>query len=139
MRERAQNVGGDVVSSVGMVRERDAQAEAQSECSGQRTDYATAMPRGVAQKLPQAPHMLRTLFNVKRRRWLLEASATLCVLGGFMTAPLLTLLAWIGLMLPADAPLHGVASTLLVIAIIWLSLALISAHIHHNRHHEPDR
>src|SRR5262249_49619988 len=114
-------------------------AEAQSECSGQITDHAVPMPCGVAQQLPQAPHRLSILFSVQRRRWLLDASATLCVLGGFMTAPLLTQLAWIGLMLPARAPLHSLASTLLVIAIIWLSLALISAHIHHNRHHETVR
>jgi hypothetical protein len=50
-----------------------------------------------------------------------------------MAAPLLTLLAWIGLMLPDNAPLHGAATTLLVIAIVWLSLALISAHMHHHR------
>src|SRR5262244_238583 len=129
------------MSAIGMVRERDAQAQAHSERSGQMriTDYAVRVPLGAARKLPQASQRLSILFNVQRRRWLVDAAATLCVLGGFITAPLLTLLAWIGLMLPAGAPLHSVASTLLVIAIIWLSLALISAHIHHNRRHEADR
>src|SRR5262245_3447403 len=142
MRERAQNVGGNLVSSIGIVQERDAQVQAQSDRSrsGQMTSCAECMPCDVEQRLPQGlPHRLGSLLTVQRRRWLAEASATLCVLGGFTTAPLLTLLAWLGLMLPAGAPLHGAATTLLVIAIIWLSLALVSAHMHCNRQHPLTR
>jgi apolipoprotein N-acyltransferase len=129
-----------LVSFLGIVQERDASLEGERERSDQTTDCTVGMLCGMAQTspqvAPQAAHGLALLFTVltvQRRRWLSEASATLCVLGGFMAAPLLTLLAWIGLMLPDNAPLHGAATTMLVIAIMWLSLALVSAHMHHRR------
>ena len=85
------------------------------------------------------PHTARPalgiLLDTPRRLWLSELAATLCVLGGFVAAPLLTVLAWIGLVMPADAPLHHAAETIFVIAIVWLGLAFVSAHVHHNRHH----
>lgn len=69
--------------------------------------------------------------NPQVRHWLVEAFATFCVLGGFLAAPLLTVLAWIGLALPEHIPLHQASTTLFLIAIIWMALALISAHLHH--------
>ena len=72
------------------------------------------------------------------RHWLAEASATLCVLGGFLAAPVLTVAAWIGLALPERMPLHQASTTLFLVAVIWMALALIGAHIHHERHPTPE-
>ena len=76
--------------------------------------------------------------NTQARHWLAEASATVCVLGGFLAAPLLTVAAWIGLALPERMPLHQASTTLFLIAVIWMALALIGAHLHHERHPAPD-
>lgn len=62
------------------------------------------------------------------RHWLGELMATVCVVGGFVAAPLLTVTAWVGLALPARMPLHRASTTLFLVAVIWLALALISAH-----------
>lgn len=67
------------------------------------------------------------------RHWLAETGATLCVAGGFIAAPVLTLAAWIGLALPPRVLLHQASTALFVIAIIWMAAALIGAHLHHNR------
>jgi len=76
--------------------------------------------------------------NPQARHWLAEASATLCVLGGFLAAPVLTVAAWIGLALPERMPLHQASTTLFLVAVIWMALALIGAHLHHERHPTPD-
>jgi uncharacterized membrane protein YGL010W len=64
---------------------------------------------------------------------MIEAGATLCVAGGFIAAPFLTLAAWIGLALPQRMVLHQASTALFVIAILWMAAALIGAHLHHNR------
>jgi hypothetical protein len=85
--------------------------------------------------LPQtARPALDALLAAPRRVWLSELMATLCVVGGFIAAPLLTVLAWAGLLMPSGTLLHRGAETLFVVAIIWLGLALVSAHMHHHRH-----
>lgn len=76
--------------------------------------------------------------NPQARHWLAEASATLCVLGGFLAAPVLTVAAWIGLALPERMPLHRASTTLFLVAVIWMALALIGAHLHHERHPTPN-
>jgi uncharacterized membrane protein YGL010W len=76
--------------------------------------------------------------NPQARHWLAEASATLCVLGGFLAAPVLTVAAWIGLALPERMPLHQASTPLFLIAVIWMALALIGAHLHQERHPAPD-
>lgn len=73
---------------------------------------------------------LLLLVSVQTRHWLTEVAATICVVGGFIAAPLLTLAAWIGLALPESLPLHQASPTLFMVAIIWLALALVSAHLH---------
>jgi hypothetical protein len=89
--------------------------------------------------LPHAARpALATVLDARRRVWLAEWSAIVCVVGGFLAAPLLSLLAFVGLMLPSKTALHRTAETLFIISIVWLSLALVSAHIHHDRHHQPD-
>ena len=88
------------------------------------------------------PHVARpalaTVLDARRRVWLAEWSAILCVVGGFLAAPLLSLLAWIGLLLPSSTALHRTAETLFIISIVWLSLALVTAHSQHDRHHQPE-
>ena len=81
---------------------------------GQATVIALA-PIVVALASPQARH------------WLAEAAANLLVLGGFIAAPILTLVAWIGLMLPSHLPLHQLSSTLFVVALIWVVAGLLIA------------
>ncbi len=77
------------------------------------------------------------LANDTTRHWLVEAGATLCVAGGFIAAPFLTVTAWIGLTLPRRVLLHQASTALFLIAILWMAAALIGAHLHH--HHQPAR
>ena len=77
--------------------------------------------------------LLLPLASAATRHWLIEAGATLCVAGGFIAAPFLTLAAWIGLALPQRMVLHQASTALFVIAILWMAAALIGAHLHHNR------
>jgi hypothetical protein len=74
------------------------------------------------------------LVNSQARQWLSEALATVTVVGGFLAAPILTLMAWIGLALPEGVLLHRASTALFLIAIIWMAFALIGAHLHHHRH-----
>lgn len=71
------------------------------------------------------------------RHWLGELMATVCVVGGFIAAPLLTVAAWVGLALPARMPLHQASTTLFLVAVIWLALALISAHCYQQMQQRP--
>ena len=74
------------------------------------------------------------------RDWIAESAATICVVGGFIAAPILTITAWIGMIAPNLLLLHRVSTQLFLIALIWMALAFISAHLHHSRHHaEEDR
>lgn len=86
----------------------------------------------MAQALPLilAPAMA-LIASTHVRHWLGEVMATVCVVGGFIAAPLLTVAAWIGLALPPNMPLHRASTTLFLVAVIWLALALISAHCYH--------
>ncbi|MGH2486236.1 MAG: hypothetical protein ACRDHE_09510, partial [Ktedonobacterales bacterium] len=67
------------------------------------------------------------------RHWLVEATANLLVLGGFIAAPILTVVAWVGLMLPAHLPLHRLSSTLFIIALVWVAGGLLIAHMLHDK------
>lgn len=78
------------------------------------------------------------LVNSQARQWLGEALATVTVVGGFLAAPILTLMAWIGLALPERVLLHRASTALFLIAIIWMAFALIGAHLHHHRHFAED-
>jgi hypothetical protein len=62
-----------------------------------------------------------------------ESAATICVVGGFIAAPILTITAWIDMIAPDFLPLHHLSTPLFLIAIIWLALAFIGAHLHHSR------
>ncbi len=87
------------------------------------------------------PHAVRPAFGAlaaaPRRVWVAERTAVICVLGGILTAPLLTVLACIGLMLPAATPLHQGAETLIIVAVVLLMLALVTAQAHCHRDASP--
>jgi hypothetical protein len=74
---------------------------------------------------------LIVVFSSHARHWLVEAIATICVLGGFMLAPVLTLAAWVGMVLPAYMPLHQISTTLFAVALVWIGAALVGAHMHY--------
>lgn len=62
------------------------------------------------------------------RQWLAHALANICILGGIVGAPCISVLAWVGMILPTRAPLHEMAPTLMTGALIWLGLAIVGAH-----------
>jgi hypothetical protein len=78
--------------------------------------------------------LLVLLSSGAARHWIAESAATVCVVGGFIAAPILTITAWIGMIAPNLLLLHRVSTPLFLIALIWLILAFISAHLHHSRH-----
>ncbi len=86
---------------------------------------------GQATVIALAP-VVAALASPQVRHWLVEAIANLLVLGGFIAAPILTVVAWVGLMLPSRLPLHQLSSTLFVVALIWVAAGLLSAHMHHD-------
>ncbi len=51
-----------------------------------------------------------------------------CVLLGALAAPILSLIGWVGLVLPESTALHHAAAGLLASALIGLGIALIGAH-----------
>ena len=73
-----------------------------------------------------------TLTSPHVRHWLVEAAANLLVLGGFIAAPILTVVAWVGLLLPSRLPLHQLSSTLFAVALIWVAAGLLIAHMLHD-------
>ncbi len=125
---------------IAMIRERGLAMDAwrdRSELGFERA--AKFRARVVA--LPQlAGPALGVLVGHEARHMASEVSATVCVVGGFLAAPLLTILAFVGLAMPSRAPLHHVATTLLLVAVVWLGLALVGAHVHHGglHHQEAD-
>lgn len=86
---------------------------------------------GQAVVIALAPVVL-ALASPQVRHWLVEAAANLLVLGGFIAAPILTVIAWIGLMLPSHLPLHQLSSTLFVVALVWVAAGLLIAHVLHD-------
>jgi len=77
--------------------------------------------------------LLVLLSSAAARHWIAESAATVCVVGGFIAAPILTITAWIGTIAPNLLLLHRASTALFVIALVWLALAFISAHLHHSR------
>lgn len=70
------------------------------------------------------------LGNPGARRWLMELATNFAVLGGFVVAPVLTLAAWLGLVMPDGIFLHRLSSTLFVVSLIWICTAVVVAHMH---------
>jgi hypothetical protein len=59
---------------------------------------------------------------------LLRPLLDICVFGGVTVTPILSIMGWIGLMLPTHSALHQVASPLLCVAVVWLAFAIAAAH-----------
>jgi len=57
-----------------------------------------------------------------------DTAAQVCVLVGAIAAPVLSLIGWVGLMLPASTWLHFAAPGLLASAMIGLATTLIGAY-----------
>lgn len=76
--------------------------------------------------------VVAVLASQQFRHWLVELTANLLVLGGFIAAPILTVVAWVGLMLPSRLALHQMSSTLFIVALIWVAAGLLIAHLLHD-------
>lgn len=62
------------------------------------------------------------------RQWLTHTAANVCILGGIVCSPFISMLAWVGMVLPTQAALHQLAPVLMTASLIWLALAIIAAH-----------
>lgn len=91
---------------------------------------------GVYYALALVGILLVFLASEEARHWIVEAAATICVVGGFVAAPVLTITAWVGMITPKVLPLHHLSTLLFLVAIIWLAVAFIGAHLHH-AHQQP--
>jgi hypothetical protein len=56
------------------------------------------------------------------------ALANCCIVGGVIAAPIVSLLGWIGMVLPPRTPLHAAAPILFTASMVWLCLAIVGAH-----------
>jgi hypothetical protein len=72
--------------------------------------------------------VLGLLANVTYRQWILAALANIAIIGGIVAAPVISLVAWIGVILPVHAPLHQASPTLFIGALLWMMMGFISAH-----------
>jgi hypothetical protein len=72
-----------------------------------------------------------TVTSTVTRQWLTVALANACILGGILVAPLVSVIAWIGLALPSQALLHQLAPILVTGSLIWFGLAIAGAHAFH--------
>ena len=100
-------------------------------------------PTGVAGRIgllftPAVTVSSEALRRIATRRVLLQVLTSVWILGGMIAAPLIAIVAWAGVMLPEQVPLHRVSSTLFVIAIVWIATAIASAHLLHRVHEQGD-
>jgi hypothetical protein len=68
------------------------------------------------------------LANPFIRHWVGGMLMNVCVVGGILAAPVVSVVGWVGLVLPARALLHQYAPSLVAFALIWFALAIVSAH-----------
>lgn len=83
----------------------------------------------LALPLALAP-LLALILGSQARHWVIEAFTTICVVGGILAAPILSLAAWVGMFLPDHVPLHRWSTLLFAVSLVWLCAALIGAHVH---------
>jgi hypothetical protein len=76
---------------------------------------------------------LIVLANSASRHWLATSFANIAIVGGITAAPIISLVAWIGVALPVHAPLHQAAPTLFIGALLWMAMAFVSAHARRDR------
>jgi hypothetical protein len=72
---------------------------------------------------------LALMSNASVRHWIVEMVINVAVVGGFVAAPALSLIAWVGLALPQQMPLHQASSGLFVAALVWVCIAVVIAHM----------
>src|SRR5260221_14430471 len=63
--------------------------------------------------------LLMRLGGPVTRQWLASALANICILGGILAAPVVSVVGWIGLALPKYALLHQMAPMLVAGSLIW--------------------
>lgn len=61
--------------------------------------------------------------------------ANVCIVGGVIAAPIVSVLAWIGMVLPEQSILHHAANVLFAVALVWLALAIVGAHAQASERH----
>jgi hypothetical protein len=81
--------------------------------------------------------LLTRLVSPLTRRWLASALANICILGGILGAPVVSVVAWVGLALPTQHLLHQMAPMLVTGSLIWFGVAIACAHAFRLGH--PDR
>jgi len=77
--------------------------------------------------------MISLLANPAYRQWTLTALSNIAIIGGILAAPLISVVAWIGVALPTHAPLHQAAPTLFIGALLWMAMGIVSAHARRER------
>ena len=75
--------------------------------------------------------VISLLANPAYRHWVLSALSNIAIIGGILAAPVISLVAWIGVTLPSHAPLHQAAPTLFIGALLWMAMGIVSAHARH--------
>jgi hypothetical protein len=80
--------------------------------------------------------MISLLANPAYRHWVLTALSNIVIIGGILAAPVISLVAWIGVTLPSHAPLHQAAPTLFIGALLWMAMGIVSAHARCEGHAE---
>lgn len=80
--------------------------------------------------LTQVAHsaVVTTLTGPAARQVVVRHAATVGILGGIVCTPVISVAAWVGMVLPAQAALHQIAPALMTTALVWLALAIILAH-----------
>jgi hypothetical protein len=63
-----------------------------------------------------------------QRQWLGMVLANVCIVGGVVGAPAVSLMGWIGMALPARTSLHAASPILFTASLLWLCLAIVVAH-----------
>src|SRR5690348_10167758 len=58
------------------------------------------------------------------RQAVMYHAATASILGGVVCTPLISAVAWVGMVLPEQTTLHQIAPILMTAALVWLALAI---------------
>jgi len=78
--------------------------------------------------------IISLLSNPTYRHWVLTVLSNIAIIGGILAAPVISLVAWIGVTLPTHAPLHQAAPTLFIGALLWMAMGIVSAHARRDGH-----
>src|SRR5690242_14177601 len=66
--------------------------------------------------------LVAALARSTTRQVVMYHAATVGILGGVVCTPLISVVAWVGMVLPAQATLHQLAPMLMTAALVWLAL-----------------